>query len=302
MNAQEHTQENLYHLIVPFFDIISKKIVMKLNITLSILLLGSLLFSLSFFAHKIYINGLKYEAIVIKIAQDHSIEKTLQDNTQQLISNVLNLFGVLKQTKPNYIDQNESLKKLYYQNGLAALYIFSAIIAFSLLSFFLVSKSFFIIYIHLSSLIALVYGLISPIFLIFIHKNFGSGDIVLQFESNTIISSIQKLFEQDNYLVGGIILFFSIIFPLAKTILLILFNVLKNNKTLSKLNHILASLGKWSMSDVFVLSIFLVYLSPSKNSVVEAELEFGFYLFFSYVVLSIFASTIYYFNDKTNRA
>ena len=58
-------------------------------------------------------------------------------------------------------------------------------------------------------------------------------------------------------------------------------DILKNNKTLSKLNHILASLGKWSMSDVFVLSIFLVYLSPGKNSVVEAELEFGFYLFFS---------------------
>jgi uncharacterized paraquat-inducible protein A len=49
-------------------------------------------------------------------------------------------------------------------------------------------------------------------------------------------------------------------------------------------------IGKWSMVDVFVVAVFLVYLTANKGDVSRAEVEVGLYFFLSYVIVSMFVS------------
>ncbi len=241
-----------------------------------------LLGGLIFFAQKTYDNAIIYEKAYTKTV----------DKDDNLASNIISSLFPSSESD-NKSEKSAKLKKLQ-EIAQQSMFEFVGFLALSLIGYFLFTKFAFVIYLHLSSLIALVYGVITPIFFIFVHKNFGLADITLEFDSNSIITSIEKLFNQDNYFVGGIILFFSIIFPLIKTLLSLSLNILKEKNFLHihKISSTLSSLSRWSMSDVFVLSIFLVYLSPKKGGNIETELEMGFYIFLSYVVLSIIISAI----------
>ena len=134
--------------------------------------------------------------------------------------------------------------------------------------------------------------LISPMFLMYIQKEIAGNNVVLQFESSNIISSIEKLFLENNYFVGGIILIFSILFPIVKTLISFLALSLSNANILNKISVFSSKISKFSMTDVFVLSIFLVYLSPKANGIIKTELEVGFYFFFTYVILSLLTALL----------
>ena len=162
----------------------------------------------------------------------------------------------------------------------------------SLMTYFILAKKLFLVYIHIISLGSLIYGIISPIFMMYITKNIAGSLVILQYESSTIISSIEKLFLQDNYFVGVIILIFSIIFPIVKTILSLFIVFINNIKFLNIISNMFSKISRFSMTDVFVLSIFLVYLSPKANGIIKTQLEVGFYFFFIYVILSLFTALI----------
>jgi uncharacterized paraquat-inducible protein A len=49
-------------------------------------------------------------------------------------------------------------------------------------------------------------------------------------------------------------------------------------------------IGKWSMVDVFVVAVFLVYLTANKGEVSRAEVEMGLYFFLAYVIVSMLVS------------
>jgi paraquat-inducible protein A len=46
-------------------------------------------------------------------------------------------------------------------------------------------------------------------------------------------------------------------------------------------------ISKWSMADVFVVGVFIAFLSLQSNKNISAELHSGFYYFLSYCVISI---------------
>jgi len=113
------------------------------------------------------------------------------------------------------------------------------------------------------------------------------------YQTKSIMGLIKILFTEKNYLVGIAILLFSLILPIVK--LICSFGQLLSAKfARNKLvNFITNKLGKWSMADVFVVSIFLAYLSfKNIDSGVEmqTELLFGLYCFGSYVILSLLAT------------
>jgi uncharacterized paraquat-inducible protein A len=60
----------------------------------------------------------------------------------------------------------------------------------------------------------------------------------------------------------------------------------------NKLISIFKHLGKWSMLDVFVVSLLLVYLSVGSSQNSYSEIENGLYLFLIYVILSLINSII----------
>jgi len=71
----------------------------------------------------------------------------------------------------------------------------SAVSASLLILYFIVDIVTFSFTIALASLITLLYGVITPILMIVIHKNVNYlGDIILSFESKTILGTIEHLY------------------------------------------------------------------------------------------------------------
>ena len=113
------------------------------------------------------------------------------------------------------------------------------------------------------------------------------GDVILSFESKGILGSISKLFESSEYAVGGAILLFSVIIPLSKILVLIFSLLFRDFEFANSLINFFKHLGKWSMLDVFVVAILLVYLTSNSGEVSHAEIQIGLYYFLIYVILSM---------------
>ena len=267
---------------------------------ISTIILSVVFITLTFFAISSYKSAKIYENTYKQYAQEQTIQNSIENNTKEMLNGFI---GALLGEKPNNSKNEIQTKQRELENlkekPIEYIIIFTSIIALSLLSFFIVSKKIFLTYLHSVTLLSLLFGLISPIFMMYILLDYNFQNIVsikdaiLQFESLSLLESINKLISvQEKYFVGGIILLFSVIFPLIKT-LLSFANVFINHLTIvNKSTKLLSALSKWSMTDVFVLSIFLVYLSSvnSGMSKIVTEIEVGFYFFFIYVILSIVLS------------
>ena len=108
----------------------------------------------------------------------------------------------------------------------------------------------------------LVYVLTAAI--LFIPANLLDIMVITQFnqdQPSTIISGIIDFYNNQNYLIGSIILLASILIPLLK-IFGLFFLLLNNNNSKvwamrkTKLYHIIEVIGKWSMIDIFVICIY----------------------------------------------
>lgn len=129
------------------------------------------------------------------------------------------------------------------------------------------------------------------------------GDMVFYYQSKSVVELVQILFEQRNWVVAVSILSFSILFPLIKlfcTSLLIFGDRFAQNKFV---NFFVKHAGKWSMADVFVVSVFLAYLAFSSMQVginTESKVLLGLYFFLGYCLLSIYSSHIILSNRQLN--
>ncbi len=107
---------------------------------------------------------------------------------------------------------------------------------------------------------------------------------------SSILSGIIELFRHGNYFVGGIVMLFSIIFPLLKIALLLELSLLEifHRKHKAFTLRMMEHLGKWSMMDVMLLA-FLVMLVKLGDMV---EFSFGpaIFAFTFCVAMSMLAS------------
>lgn len=159
------------------------------------------------------------------------------------------------------------------------------------------------------TLVLLVLGVSEPMISIklsyIIESNFKnfSGDIFNT--SRSILDTSKNLIDNGRMFVGIMILSFSCLIPLIKTLMILSLHSQKlSNKSVKK---ILGLISKWSMADVFVVAIFLVFLatdgvsqlenesfsimgfavSISVKAIMQSELLNGFYYFLAYCLLSI---------------
>ena len=226
---------------------------------------------------------------------NNNIEKELNNFIGSFISSLVGEEQLNNQNKR--INYKEILLNIKDKIKIKITYIIS-LLFISIGLYFLLNKLVIISFLYIQSIIFLIYGLISPIFLMYVTQDFASSILILQFESNSILSSIEKLFNQNNYFVGGIILLFSVIFPIIKTLVSFIALYIKNISILNRVTNISSKLAKLSMTDIFVLSIFLVYLSPKSDGIIKTELEIGFIYFFVYVSISMFISISSKYNIK----
>ena len=107
---------------------------------------------------------------------------------------------------------------------------------------------------------------------------------------SSILSGIIELIQHGSYFVGGIVFLFSILFPLAKIVMLFELSCLKvlNRRHKAFTLRLMEKIGKWSMMDVMLLA-FLVMLVKLGDLV---EFQFGpaIIAFVGCVAMSMLAS------------
>lgn len=168
---------------------------------------------------------------------------------------------------------------------------FMCLLALLLLISFFISIRTFTLFGSIAALMTLTLGLITPILMVTIHKEAEYlGDIVLSFESKGVIGSIVKLWETGDIIVAIVILLFSVVVPVLKVLSLLVVSIFMESPFAHGIIKFFKIIGKWSMVDVFVVAVFLVYLTANKGDVSRAEVEMGLYFFLAYVIVSMLGS------------
>lgn len=110
------------------------------------------------------------------------------------------------------------------------------------------------------------------------------------FSANTsLASAIQELFQHGEWLLGSIILLFSVVFPIGKNLLSIWALTLPTSQQARWLNR-LALIGKWSMLDVFIVA--LVVVAAKLGLIIDATVQYGLYLLVAATLLSLVTGSL----------
>ena len=137
------------------------------------------------------------------------------------------------------------------------------------------------------SFILLVPGLLQPLLTISASLEFMGVQREIFTETRSIIQTVRSLHESGNDFVAGLILLFSVIVPFAKAITLLVVLALRDIKAKLRLHRFIDSISKWSMADVFLVGVYVAYLSAKATDNLDAEIHRGFYLFAAYCLVSI---------------
>ena len=253
-------------------------------VVLSILLMGMV-----FFGQKAHVQAIAYEDATTELVTLQGVEEQASRQLENFAKSILGeLFNDHRQVNFTAVKEKQQQAMLEAESYTRYfMYLLGAV----LLSFFFVSLQTYTLFGSLSAIITLVLGLITPILMVTIHKEVEYlGDIVLSFESKGVLGSISKLMESGDVVVALVILLFSVIVPVFKVLSLLFISIFMQSRFADKIVTFFKMIGKWSMVDVFVVAVFLVYLTSNNADVSRAEIEVGLYFFLAYVIVSMLMS------------
>ncbi len=154
----------------------------------------------------------------------------------------------------------------------------------------------------IASLVCLYPGLVKPILSINIGVDLPIvGSLQLHDTKQSIIDTIRTLHRGNNTFVAILILFFSVVIPVVKALLLLLALFIKKQGVRSKLHKFVSLIGKWSMADVFVVGVMIAFLATRSDDNIDAALHEGFYYFLAYCLISILSYQIMKFDGEEER-
>ncbi|MCB9222562.1 MAG: paraquat-inducible protein A [Crocinitomicaceae bacterium] len=116
------------------------------------------------------------------------------------------------------------------------------------------------------------------------------GRVYFLYQNKSVLELIKLLYMGGNYFVAIIILIFSIVFPTVKLLTSSMVFFAPGSRYSKQAVTVIDKLGKWSMADVFVSSVFLAYFSFANMNVgvdTGASTLIGLYFFVAFVVFSI---------------
>lgn len=251
--------------------------------------LTAILGFMAFFGVKAYTQAILYENTTTELI---SYQDAGQQVSLQLEKFAKRLLGDLyeDEQKMNLDQIKEKQEEAMLKAKEYTLY-FICLLGSMLFSFSLVSLRAFTFFGSLAAILTLTFGLITPILMVTIYKEVEYlGDIVLSFESKGVVGSIIKLYESGDLVVAGVILLFSVLVPVVKVLSLLFVSIFVESRFAYRVIIFFKMIGKWSMVDVFVVAVFLVYLTANKDGISRAEVEVGLYFFLSYVIVSMLVS------------
>lgn len=113
-------------------------------------------------------------------------------------------------------------------------------------------------------------------------------------QKQTIVVTIRYLYQNGGYLAATLLFLFSVCVPFGK-VLTYLIAIHAPTRIRERLLGFINVIGKWSMADVFVVSIYTAYLGARSSVGVGQPIHFettygpGFYWFASYCIVSLAA-------------
>jgi len=257
------------------------------------MLLSMLLFGMAFYAQKSYEHAIAYEDATTQLVALQGVEEQASRQLENFAKSILGeLFEDTREVNFTNIKQKQALAMTEAQKYTR---YFMYLLLGCMLSFFYLSPRSYLFFGSLAASITLLVGLVTPILMVTIHKEVEYiGDIVLSFESKGIMGSIMKLYDNGDFVVALVILLFSVIVPFLKVLSLLFMSIFMESTSAGNLAGYLVKffkmIGKWSMVDVFVVAVFLVYLTSNNADVTKAEIEVGLYYFLAYVLVSMVLS------------
>jgi hypothetical protein len=244
---------------------------------------------MNFFGYKAYSQSKAYEKITFTMVSQMNAKSLAEFQLKEFAETLS--FGFYQNSKRNSLEKERVLAEEHKKRSHEYTLYFMLLLFTILGSYFLLSLKAFSFFASLVSLSTLSFGLITPIMMVTIHKNVEYlGDVILSFESKSVIGSVSKLFENGDAIVAFVILLFSILIPSIKIVALLFVSLFMQSRFAHGMVKFFKIIGKWSMVDVFVVATFLVYLTLNKGDVSRAEVEVGLYFFLAYVLVSMFVS------------
>ena len=139
----------------------------------------------------------------------------------------------------------------------------------------------------------LVLGLVLPVLSISVSGDLPLlGKTVLQYRSKGVLSTITGLWGTGNAWLAVLLFLFSILLPISKTLLAGVALFIRTHPVLYRGLRLSRSIGKWSMADVFVAALLVVFFASQGEDMTDAKLQVGICFFAGYVVLSLLGTQL----------
>ncbi|MCA9734015.1 MAG: paraquat-inducible protein A [Deferribacteres bacterium] len=139
------------------------------------------------------------------------------------------------------------------------------------------------------SFIILIPGLVLDLITITATFNLMGNKIQLYNETRSILQTVDNLYETGSSFVAGLILLFSVIVPFVKGVLLLIVLRMKSAGQRYRIYSFVRNISKWSMADVFVMGVFVAFMTARASDLLDASLGDGFYFFTAYCLVSLIA-------------
>lgn len=105
-------------------------------------------------------------------------------------------------------------------------------------------------------------------------------------ETQSILRAARRLYDSQNYFVAGLVIFFSVVVPFIKAMLLLAIFTIKSAVTRYRIYLFTRSISKWAMADVFAVGVFIAFMAGNALDNLDAKLHPGYYYFVAYCLVS----------------
>ncbi len=259
------------------------KYILLLSVTLVLLFIGYQSYSVEY----------RSVELTRQISAKNDTSKTIQKKVDKLLEELsVGLYAKYSKNKTKLEALEKKAEQLHRKSILYLYYFFATFALFTLL-FYWIDFELLILYIGITALISLIVALFTPLVVMTVYSSLPIvGEVTLSYESKTLFGTIAKLFSHSNYLIASLVLLFSVIIPLLKSFLIIMYGFFKETGFGKKSVKMIEKIGKWSMADVFIVALLVVLFSTKQDIHTSLIVETGLYFFIGYVLLSMVGSSL----------
>ena len=138
---------------------------------------------------------------------------------------------------------------------------------------------------------ALATGISAPLLSVTVHGEVPViGRVILSHDYKSILSTAGGLWHSQQWFLAVLVAAFSILLPTLKLGLLSGHFFARAANTRTRLANVLHHLGRWSMTDVFVVAVLVAFLAFDADRFSTARVGVGLFWFAGYCALSLAAS------------